>query len=140
MMRIEWWGRGSDGLGVDEGWRMCEGFGAVQARNIYIYNIYNSETPSWLRSSDEEPVRCNGMTGFRGCRGGRGAGGDIGFFSGGVLLSRCSSVLVGLAAASSPDGHRLAVLVEASSAAVDVWVGGGRHRLLPGPDRLGDLG
>lgn len=40
-------------------------------------------------------------------------------------------------AAPSPDGHRLAVLVEASPAAVDVGVGGGRHRLLPGPDRLG---
>lgn len=40
-------------------------------------------------------------------------------------------------AAASPDGHRLAVLVEASSAAVDVGVGGRRHRLLPGPDRLG---
>lgn len=31
---------------------------------VYIY-IYNSGTPSWLQSSDEEPVRCNGMTGCR---------------------------------------------------------------------------
>lgn len=69
-----------------------------------------------------------------------GGGGDIGFFSGVVLLSRCSSVLFWLSTASSPDGHRLAVLVEASSAAVDVGVGGRRHRLLPGPDGLGDLG
>lgn len=39
--------------------------------------------------------------------------------------------------ASSPDGHCLAVLVEASSAAVDVGVGGGRHWLLARPDGLG---
>lgn len=30
------------------------GVGAVQAGNIYIY-IYNSETPSWVHGSDEEP-------------------------------------------------------------------------------------
>lgn len=46
-------------------------------------------------------------------------------------------LLLWLCAASSPDGHRLAVLVEASSAAVDVGVGGRRHWLLPGPDGLG---
>lgn len=48
-------------------------------------------------------------------------------------------LLLRLRAASSSDGHRLAVLVEApsSSAAVDVGVGGGGHRLLPGPDGLG---
>lgn len=49
------------------------GAGAVQARNIYIYNIYNSEPPSWPQSSNEEPVRCNGMTGCQG--GGVGVGG-----------------------------------------------------------------
>lgn len=46
-------------------------------------------------------------------------------------------LLLWLCAASTPDGHRLAVLVEASSAAVDVGVGGRRHWLLPGPDGLG---
>lgn len=49
-------------------WR-CDGggAGAVQAGNIYIYiYIYISETPSWFQSSDEESVRCNGMTGCRG--------------------------------------------------------------------------
>lgn len=48
------------------------------------------------------------------------------------------SLLVWLAAAaSSPDRHRLAVLVEASSAAVDVRVSGRCHWLLPGPDGFG---
>lgn len=46
-------------------------------------------------------------------------------------------LLLWFAGASSSDGHRLAVLVEASSAAVDVGVGGGRHWLLPRSDRLG---
>lgn len=45
-------------------------------------------------------------------------------------------LLLWFCAASPPDGHRLAVLVEAP-AAVDVGVGGRRHRLLPGPDGLG---
>ena len=41
-------------------------------------------------------------------------------------------------AAAPPDGHGLAVLVEAAPppAAVDVEMGGRRHRLLPGPDGL----
>lgn len=60
---------------------------------------------------------------------GSGGGGDI--------ISRGRDLLLlRLGAASSPDRHRLAVLVEASSAAVDVGVGGRRHRLLPGPDGL----
>ena len=46
-------------------------------------------------------------------------------------------LLVWFAAASAPDRHRLAVLVEASSTAVDVGMGGGRHRLLPGPNWFG---
>lgn len=46
-------------------------------------------------------------------------------------------LLLWFCAAPPSDGHRLAVLVEASSAAVDVGVGGRRHRLLPGPDGLG---
>lgn len=58
------WGVRGVGGGV-RGWS-CTG-----QEYLYIY-IYNSETPSWLQSSDEEPVRCNGMT---GCRGGRGGGG-----------------------------------------------------------------
>lgn len=45
-------------------------------------------------------------------------------------------LLVRLAAAPS-DGHRLAVLVEASSTAVNVGVGGGCHWLLPRPDGFG---
>lgn len=77
------WGVRGVGGGV-RGWS-CTG-----QEYLYIY-IYNSETPSWLQSSDEEPVRCNGMTGCRGGRGGGGGGVDIGFFSGVVLLSRCSS-------------------------------------------------
>lgn len=52
-------------------------------------------------------------------------------------LVRLDSLLVRFAAASSPDGHRLAVLVEASPAAVDVGVSGRRHWLLPGPDGFG---
>lgn len=46
-------------------------------------------------------------------------------------------LLVRLAAAPSSDGHRLAVLVEASSTAVNVGVGGGCHWLLPRPDGFG---
>lgn len=59
MMRI--------GVEWGNGWR-CGGWSCTGQEYLYIY-IYNSETPSWLHSSDEEPVRCNGMT---GCRGGRG--------------------------------------------------------------------
>jgi len=44
--------------------------------------------------------------------------------------------LFGLGTAT-PDGDRLAVLVEAPPRAVDVGVGGGRHGLLAGPDGLG---
>lgn len=64
------WGVRGVGGGV-RGWS-CTG-----QEYLYIY-IYNSETPSWLQSSDEEPVRCNGMT---GCRGGRGGG------RGGLILA-----------------------------------------------------
>lgn len=46
-------------------------------------------------------------------------------------------LLVRLGAAPSSDGHRLAVLVEASSTAVNVGVGGGCHWLLPRPDGFG---
>lgn len=68
-------------------WR-CDGggAGAVQAGNIYIYiYIYISETPSWFQSSDEESVRCNGMT---GCRGGRGV-----ILASSVVSSFCSAAL-----------------------------------------------
>lgn len=68
-------------------WR-CDGGGAVavQAGNIYIYiYIYISETPSWFQSSDEESVRCNGMT---GCRGGRGV-----ILASSVVSSFCSAAL-----------------------------------------------
>lgn len=51
---------------------------------IYIY-IYISETPSWFQSSDEESVRCNGMT---GCRGGRGV-----ILASSVVSSFCSAAL-----------------------------------------------
>lgn len=111
------------------GWR-CGGWSCTGQEYLYIY-IYISETPSWLQSSDGEPVHCNGMT---GCRGGRGV---ISASSMGSSLDCFYSVLVWFAAASSPDGHGLTVLVEASPAAVDVGVGGRRHWLLPGPDRLG---
>lgn len=68
-------------------WR-CDGggAGAVQAGNIYIYiYIYISETPSWFQSSDEESVRCNGMT---GCRGGQGV-----ILASSVVSSFCSAAL-----------------------------------------------
>lgn len=82
-----WWELGEVGTG-EWRWRWrCRGWSCTGQEYLYIY-IYNSETPSWLQSSDEEPVRCYGMT---GCRGLVGRGGDIGFFSGVVLLSRRSS-------------------------------------------------
>lgn len=48
-----------------------------------------------------------------------------------------NSLLFWLAADTSPDGHRLAVLVEASSAAVEVRVSRRCHGLLPRPDGFG---
>lgn len=53
-----------------------------------------------------------------------------------LVLTSEDSLLVWFAAASS-DGHRLAVLVEASTTAVDVGVGGRRHRLLSRSDGFG---
>lgn len=60
------------------------GWSCTSWEYLYIY-IYISETPSWFQSSDEESVRCNGMT---GCRGGRGV-----ILASSVVSSFCSAAL-----------------------------------------------
>lgn len=67
-MEVWWWG----------------GWSCTSWEYLYIY-IYISETPSWFQSSDEESVRCNGMT---GCRGGRGV-----ILASSVVSSFCSAAL-----------------------------------------------
>lgn len=115
------------------------GGGAVQARNIYIYIFITQKLLRGSRQRNDGFFFC-GVGLPYGCS----SAADEHKHSGKAhLLTRPPHsphqhlLLVRLAAASPPDGHRLAVLVEAPPAAVDVGVSGGRHRLLPRPDGFG---